>query len=105
MALEEMDLDYELHTISLDKGEQHSSEFLAMNPNGRIPVIRDRDTGITLFESGAILIYLANKAGRFISPDPRKHLEHDPLKDLGATPRVGRQQASRFLSQIDQDRP
>ena len=75
MALEEMDLDYELHTISLDKGEQHSPEFLAMNPNGRIPVIRDRDTGITLFESGAILIYLAEKSGRLMPDDAAGRFE------------------------------
>ena len=56
MALEELELDYQLKLVDLSKGEQHSDEFLAMNPNGRIPVIRDTDTGVCVFESGAILI-------------------------------------------------
>lgn len=66
MALEELELDYQLKLVDLSKGEQHSDEFLAMNPNGRIPVIRDTDTGVCVFESGAILIYLAEKAGRLL---------------------------------------
>ncbi len=70
VALEELELPYETHVIDLSKGEQHTPEFLAMNPNGRIPVIHDRDTGITVFESGAILIYLAEKAGRLYPEDP-----------------------------------
>ena len=70
VALEELELPYETHVIDLSKGEQHTPEFLAMNPNGRIPVIHDRDTGITIFESGAILIYLAEKAGRLYPEDP-----------------------------------
>ena len=69
MALEELELDYQLKLVDLGKGEQHSKEFLAMNPNGRIPVIRDTDTGVCVFESGAILIYLAEKAGRLLPKD------------------------------------
>lgn len=69
MALEELELDYQLKLVDLSKGEQHSDEFLAMNPNGRIPVIRDTDTGVCVFESGAILIYLAEKAGRLLPKD------------------------------------
>ncbi len=69
VALEELELPYEPHVIDLSKGEQHTPEFLAMNPNGRIPVITDRDTGLTVFESGAILLYLAEKAGRLLPTD------------------------------------
>ena len=69
MALEELELDYQLKLVDLSKGEQHRDEFLAMNPNGRIPVIRDTDTGVCVFESGAILIYLAEKAGRLLPKD------------------------------------
>lgn len=70
MALEELDLPYQLMPVDLGKGDQHQDAFRAMNPNGRIPVIRDTDTGtdtdITVFESGAILIYLAEKAGKLL---------------------------------------
>lgn len=69
MALEELELDYELKLVNLGTGEQHSDEFRALNPNGRIPVIHDSDTDITVFESGAILFYLAEKAGRLLPSD------------------------------------
>lgn len=69
IALEELGLPYELKHIQLDKGEQKSPEFLRINPNGRIPAIVDRDTGVTIFESGAILLYLAEKTGRLIPQD------------------------------------
>ncbi|MFP8880006.1 MAG: glutathione S-transferase N-terminal domain-containing protein, partial [Myxococcota bacterium] len=59
MGLEEMQIEYEPHIIDLTRGEQRTPQFLKMNPNGRIPVIRDRETELTIFESGAILIYLA----------------------------------------------
>ena len=66
IALEEMNLPYNLINIKLLKGEQKTPEFLALNPNGRIPVIVDRDNNdFVLFESGAILIYLAEKSGQF----------------------------------------
>jgi glutathione S-transferase len=69
MGLEETGLPYETHIIDLGVGEQRSPEFLRMNPNGRIPVIRDRDNDLTIFESGAILIYLAEKSGRLMPSD------------------------------------
>lgn len=69
MALEELDLEYRLKLVDLGKGDQHTAEFRAMNPNGRIPVIHDTGTGITVFESGAILFYLAEKAGRLLPAD------------------------------------
>lgn len=67
IALEEMALPYEVHALSLTRGDQKQPEFLAINPNGRIPAIVDRDAGdLAVFESGAILIYLAEKTGQFL---------------------------------------
>lgn len=70
VALEEMGLEYTAHSVNLMKGEQKKSQFLAMNPNGRIPVIVDNDAdGHVVFESGAIMIYLAEKTGMFLPDD------------------------------------
>lgn len=71
IALEELGLPYELKAIALDKNEQKTPEFLAINPNGRIPAIIDRDADITVFESGAILQYLAEKTGKLMPTDPK----------------------------------
>lgn len=70
IALEEMGLPYEVHAIDLSKGEQKTPEFLRINPNGRIPAIVDRDEDhFPVFESGAIMIHLAEKTGRFLPTD------------------------------------
>ena len=70
IALEELELPYKLHTVNLSAGEQHSKEFLTLNPNGRIPVIVDREKdNFTVFESGAILLYLAEKTGKLMPKD------------------------------------
>ncbi len=66
IALEEFGLPYKAHTIDITKGDQFSAAYLAINPGGKIPAIVDHDTGITLAESGAILLYLAEKTGRFL---------------------------------------
>jgi len=72
IALEEMGLAYETHPIELKSGAQKSPEFLRINPNGRIPAIVDRDEGgFAVFESGAILIYLAEKSGMLL-PSEKK---------------------------------
>jgi len=70
IALEELALPYTLHVLDLGKLEQKQPWFLAINPNGRIPAIVDHDADdFTVFESGAILIYLAEKTGKLIPPD------------------------------------
>ncbi len=66
ILLEELGLPYSIHNIDISKGDQFSPEFIAINPNSKIPAIIDRDTDITVFESGAILIYLAEKTGKFL---------------------------------------
>ena len=72
IALEEMGLPYEVHTVSI-RGDQHTPEFLSLNPNNKIPAIIDpQGPGgqlITLWESGAILLYLADKTGTLIPAD------------------------------------
>jgi glutathione S-transferase len=70
IALEEMGLDYTVHPVPLRTGAQKSPAFLAINPNGRIPAIVDRGADdFAVFESGAILMYLAEKTGRFLPSD------------------------------------
>jgi glutathione S-transferase len=72
VALEELGLPYNVHAVDLGSGEQRSDAFLRLNPNGRIPVIVDRDNGdFTVFESGAILVYLAEKTGRLMPQDAK----------------------------------
>ncbi len=68
VALEEMEIEHELHWINIGKGEQKTPEYLAINPNGKIPAIVDRDgpggRSLAVFESGAVLTYLADKTGK-----------------------------------------
>ncbi len=72
ITLEELEIPYETHAINLMEGDQKKPEFLKINPNGRIPAIVDRDEGnLPVFESGAIMIYLAEKTGRLL-PTERK---------------------------------
>ena len=74
--LEELGVPYEVRAMKLDKLEQKEDWYLKINPNGRIPAIVDREKNDwTIFESGAILIYLAEKYGKFIPTDERKRLE------------------------------
>ena len=64
IMLEEIGLPYTVHSIDINKNEQFQPAFLKISPNNRIPAIVDQDTGQTIFESGAILMYLAEKTGR-----------------------------------------
>ena len=76
IALEELELDYELHSLDLAADEQKTPAFLQINPNGRIPAIVDRDEDdFVVFESGAVLIYLADKTGQLLPQDPKKRSE------------------------------
>jgi GSH-dependent disulfide-bond oxidoreductase len=78
VALEEMALPYEVHVVDLGKGEQFDPEFLRISPNNKIPAIVDPDgpdgAPVSVFESGAILIYLGEKTGRFWPREPRAHI-------------------------------
>ena len=70
ILLEELKLPYNVISVKLEKKEKKKTEFLKINPNGRIPTIIDHgNNGFTVFESGAILIYLAEKAKKFLSSD------------------------------------
>ena len=72
IALEEMGLPYTLRPLALSKLEQKEEWFLKINPNGRIPAIIDHDNGdFAVFESGAILIYLAEKSGKLLPSEPK----------------------------------
>jgi GST-like protein len=79
VALEEMGLPYAVKTVDISKGQQFDPAFLAISPNNRIPAIVDPDgpggAPISVFESGAILLYLGEKTGRFLPPDLRARVE------------------------------
>lgn len=66
ILLEETGLPYTTHKVDISKGEQFKPDFVAINPNSKIPAVHDQETGVTVFESGAILIYLAEKTGQFL---------------------------------------
>ena len=71
-TLEAMGLEYETHFVNIGEGEQKTPEYLAINPNGRIPTIVDRDNdNFAVFESGAIMIYLAEKTGQLMPTDAK----------------------------------
>jgi GST-like protein len=77
IMLEEIGLPYEVHLVDFNKDEQHSPEFLSLNPNGKIPAILDPNgpdgEPLPLFESGAILQYLAEKTGKFLPTTAARH--------------------------------
>ena len=66
IMLEELGADYTVHPVNIGQGEQHEEAFLAISPNNKIPAIYDYDTDIAMMETGAILIYLAEKHGKFL---------------------------------------
>ncbi len=74
IALEEAGLLYSVHAVDFSQKQQKSPAFLSLNPNGRIPVLVDNDPGdggkpVTVFESGAILLYIAEKSGKLLPRD------------------------------------
>ena len=69
IALEELGLPYTVHEIDITKDDQFAPDFLKISPNNKIPAIVDRDTGMSLMESGAILLYLAKKTGKLMPAD------------------------------------
>ncbi len=71
IMLEEVGLSYNVHKIDITKNDQFTPEYVAINPNSKIPAIIDQETGITIFESGAILIYLAEKTGKLLPSDQK----------------------------------
>ena len=95
IALEEMGLDYNAHPVHIGKDEQFAPDFLAISPNNKIPAIVDQDNGRSLMESGAILLYLADKTGQFGGADRWITLEWLMLQMGGVGPMLG--QANHFL--------
>jgi GST-like protein len=100
IALEELGLPYKAHPIDIGKDEQFAPDFLKISPNNRIPAIIDRDNNMSLFESGAILIYLGDKTGRLLPRDGESRyrvIEWLMWQMGGVGPMIG--QAHHFLRQ------
>ncbi|MFU8813915.1 MAG: glutathione S-transferase family protein [Pseudomonadales bacterium] len=95
IALEEFGLAYRVHPVDIGRGDQHAAEFLAISPNGKIPVIVDTGSGRSLMESGAILLYLAEREQRFWGDDCWQTVEWLMLQMGGVGPMLG--QAHHFL--------
>ncbi len=110
IMLEELGLPYATHKIDIGKGDQFTPHYIAINPNSKIPSIVDPDgpggRPITLWESGAILIYLADKSGRFLTVDPRQRyfvLQWLMFQMGGVGPMFG--QAHHFMRNAKQEVP
>ncbi len=110
IALEELGLDYKAHAIDIGKGEQHEPAFLKISPNNRIPAIVDSEgpdgEPVSVFESGAILLYLAEKTGQLMPRDPRekiKAMEWIMWQMGGFGPMLG--QAHHFMRFADEQVP
>ena len=109
IMLEEVGLPYRVHAIDLREGQQHSDVFRAINPNQRIPAVVDHDLAdgpLTIFESGAILIYLAEKTGRFLPSEVRprtRAIQWLMFQMAGIGPMLG--QANHFATQAPERIP
>ena len=95
IALEELELPYEVHEIDIMKDDQFAPDFLKISPNNKIPAIVDRETGRAVFESGAILLYLADKTGKLMGDDRWDTTEWLMWQMGGLGPMLG--QAHHFL--------
>jgi GSH-dependent disulfide-bond oxidoreductase len=98
ILLEELGLPYESYAVDIGKDEQFKPEFLKISPNNKIPAMVDRDTGLALMESGAMMIYLADKTGRFLPKEgePRYRVIEWLMWQMGGIgPMLG--QAHHFL--------
>ena len=89
IALEEFGLEYAVHAVNLQKDEQFASEFIAISPNNKIPAIVDRSNGQAVMESGAILIYLAEKCDQFWGDNRYQTLQWLMLQMGGIGPMLG----------------
>jgi GST-like protein len=89
ILLEELGVPYEVHPIDIGKDEQFAPDFLAISPNNRIPAIVDRETGRSLMESGAIMLYLAEKHDRFLGDDRWTTIEWLMWQMGGVGPMLG----------------
>lgn len=95
IALEEFELPYRVHAVDIGAGAQHTREFLDISPNGKIPAIVDGDTGRVMMESGAILLFLAERHRRFRGDDWWETVQWLMLQMGGVGPMLG--QAHHFL--------
>ena len=92
IMLEELELPYTVHTIDITKGDQMAPEFLKISPNNKIPAIVDHDNGVSMMESAAIMLYLAEKTGRFVPTSDRgrwAHMEWLMVQMGGVGPMLG----------------
>ena len=106
IALEEMGLPYKTHAINIGADEQFSPDFLKISPNNKIPAIVDQETGLSIFESGAILTYLAEKTGKFLpqeNPERAKVLEWLAWQVAGFGPMLG--QLNYFINRAERPMP
>jgi GST-like protein len=106
IMLEDCGLEYEIKPVDIGAGDQFAPEFLAISPNNRMPAIVDTETGVSVFEGGAILIYLAEKAGKFLPTESTGRFE--TLQWLfwqagGLGPMAG--QLSHFVNYTKEDVP
>jgi GST-like protein len=85
IALEELGFRYQVHTVNVFAGEGRTREFLAINPAGKIPVLRDNEADLVLTESDAILLYLADKAGRLVPSAGKERMRAIELLFLQAS--------------------
>ncbi len=106
IMLEECELEYNTIKVNIGRGDQFTSEFLGISPNNRIPAIVDRESDISVFESGAILMYLAEKSGKFMPqelPDRYEVLQWLFWQMGGLGPMAG--QLSHFVNYAPEPAP